>query len=116
MVVTWESGQILEIELSGKVHVLKRGLKGLDGIDYDSDGNLYVSSFLKGEIYRIPFYGRGTLTTFMSGLTTPADISCDRQKSELLVPFMKDNSVTTIVLSQKKTAPVAELSRVKSSS
>ncbi len=106
MVVTWESGQILEIEPNGKVHVLKRGLKGLDGIDYDLDGNLYVSSFQNGEIYRIPFYGRGTLTTFMSGLTTPADISCDRKKYELLIPSFKDNSVMTVSLLLKKTLAV----------
>ncbi len=102
MVVTWEKGEILEIEPNGKVHVLKRGLKALDGIDHDSEGNLYVSSFEKGEIYRIPFYGRGTLTTLMSGLTTPADISCDRKKEELLIPSFKGNSVSTVSLSEKK--------------
>ncbi len=102
MVVTWEKGQILEIEPDGKVHVLKRGLKGLDGIDYDTEGNLYVSSVEKGEIYRVPFYGRGTLTIFMSGLTTPANISCDRKKNELLLPSFKGNLVSTVMLSQKK--------------
>ncbi len=96
MVVTWDTGEILEIEANGSVHILKRGLKGLDGIDYDTRGNLYVSSFEKGEIYRIPFYGRGTLTIYMGGLTTPADISYDRKKHELLVPLFKDNSVMTI--------------------
>ena len=98
MVVTWEGGRILEIEPNGNVHVLKRGLHGLDGIDYDVEGNLYVSSAEKGEIYRIPYYGRGTLTLFMSGLTSPANISCDRVRHELLVPSLTDNSVSTFPL------------------
>ena len=113
MVVTWKSGEILEIDGSGRVHRLKRGLKNLDGIDFDLDGSIYVSSFEKGEIYRIPFYGRGTLTPFLSGLLTPADISCDRKKREILIPSFKGNSVSTKELPQKKnedlksaTAPV----------
>jgi len=96
MVVTWGSGQILEIGRGGKVHVLKKGLGALDGLDYDRQGNLYVSSFEKGEIYRIPFYGRGIATVFLSGLTTPADISYDRKKNELLIPSFKGNTVTTV--------------------
>ena len=101
MVVTWDSGQVLEIDPSGRIHVLKRGLKGLDGIDYDTAGNLYVSSFEKGEVYRIPFYGRGALTVFMSGLKTPADISCDRKKGELLVPSFKGNTINTYPLKRQ---------------
>ena len=99
MVVGFKSGQILEIDRHRKTHVLKRGLSTLDGIDYDNEGNLYVSSFEKGEIYKIAFYGRGTLTVFQSGLTTPSDISCDRKNKELLIPSYKANRVTTARLS-----------------
>lgn len=98
MVVTWLGGRILEIEPDGKMHVLKRGLHGLDGVDYDVEGNLYVSSVEKGEIYRIPFFGRGTLTTLLSGLESPANISCDRRRHELLIPSLTGNSVSTYSL------------------
>ncbi len=104
MVVTLVSGQILEIDRVGKIHVLKRGLLKLDGIDYDNQGNLYISSFEKGEIYRIPHMGRGPLETFMSGLITPADISCDRKNNELLIPSFNGNQVMTVSLDQKKPA------------
>ena len=110
MVVTWGSGQILEIDPAGHIHVLKRGLKGLDGIDYDSEGNLYVSSFEMGEVYRIPLYGRGALSTFLSGLVSPADISCDRAKGELLVPSSKNNDLRTYPLEKtngRGSTPVA---------
>ena len=98
MVVTLGSGEILEIDHAGKIHVLKRGLLKLDGVDYDNQGNLYVSSFEKGEIYKIPHMGRGVIETFMSGLTTPADISCDRMNNELLIPSFQGNQVITVPL------------------
>ena len=102
VVVTSNSGRVLEIDRARKIHVLKRGLVGLDGVDYDGRGNLYASSFEKGEIYKIPHMGRGALETFMSGLTTPADISCDRNKKELLIPSFTGNKVMTVSLDQKK--------------
>ena len=101
MIVTWETGHILEIDHQGKIHVLKRGLMRLDGLDYDNQGNLYVSSFEKGEIYKIPYMGRGPMEIFMGGLIAPADISCDRKKNELLIPSLKGNTVTTVPLNKK---------------
>lgn len=103
MVVTWGSGRLLEIDRSGRIHILKRGLKTLDGIDYDGQGNLYVSNYEKGEIYKIAFFGRGALTTLQGGLTTPADISYDRKKDELLIPSSKGNTVTTVPTGRKST-------------
>ncbi|HXV18931.1 MAG TPA: SMP-30/gluconolactonase/LRE family protein [Candidatus Omnitrophota bacterium] len=99
IVVTWQTGRIMEIETkSKKVHVLKRGLKTLDGVDYDYDGNLYVSSFDEGKIYRIARYGRGVLSIFQNALMSPADISCDKRRRELLVPSFKGNTVLTLPL------------------
>ena len=95
IVVCYGSGKILEIDAAKRIHVLKRGLSALDGVDYDNEGNFYVSSFEKGEVYKIPYYGRGAVMTYLSGLTTPADISFDRTKNELLVPSFKGNTVTT---------------------
>jgi hypothetical protein len=86
----------------GKVTVLKESLMNLDGGDFDNEGNLFVSSFQKGEIYKIPNYGRGELTTFLGGLTTPADISIDRKKNDLLIPSLNGNTVSSVPL--KKTS------------
>ena len=96
MVVTWKTGQVLEITSGGKIHVLKKNLSTLDGIDYDNDGNLYVSNFEKGEVYRIPHMGRGTLSTVLSGLITPADLSYNHKKNELLIPSTKGNKISVI--------------------
>ncbi len=95
MVVTWASGEILEIDHAGNVHVIKESLMSLDGIDSDPSGNLFVSSFQKGEIYKIDNYGRGALMTFASGLQTPADISYDSKNNQLLIPSFEGNTVST---------------------
>lgn len=101
IVVTWTSGKILEINTAGVVEVLKESLAGLDGVDYDNEGNLFVSSFQKGEIYKIPNYGRGEIMTFLNALTTPADISVDREKSELLIPSFDANTVSSVSLKKQ---------------
>lgn len=101
IVVTWDPGKVLEIDhASKKIHVLKKALVGLDGVDIDNHGNLYVSSFEKGEIYRIPNYGRGPIATFMGGLTTPAGISYDRKRNEILIPSLKGNTAAAVVVHQ----------------
>ncbi len=98
MVAGFESGQLMEIDPAGNIHILKKGLSSLDGMDHDREGNLYISSFEKGEIYRVPLLGRGALGIYLSGLTTPADISFDRRKNELVIPSFKGNTVTTVDL------------------
>lgn len=96
MIATLATGRILEIGPAGRIHVVRRGLSGLAGLDYDLRGNLYVSSVEKGEIYRIEHYGRGAFSTLFTGLTTPTLISYDRSKDELLIPSTKSNKVTTV--------------------
>lgn len=96
MVASRKAGAILEIDRSHKVHIIKKGLSAPTGITYDEESYLYVSSFDKGEIYKIAKYGRGLLNTFVSGLSSPANISYDAKKNELLIPSYKGNTVTTL--------------------
>lgn len=110
MVVTRETGKILELNKSGRVHILKKGLRQLDGIDFDVEGNLYVASFENGEIYKIPFYGRGALSAYLSSLSGPVGISYDRKKYELVAVSAKSNTVTTYprlrnIIHRKSVAP-----------
>ena len=100
MVVTWESGRLLEVDRAGRLHSLKKGLVTPDGVDYDNEGNVYVSSFERGEIYRISRWGRGRITTFQNGLVSPADIAVDRRKKELIVPSLKGNTLASVPLAQ----------------
>lgn len=96
MFVTWRTGSLIEIGRNGDLHVLKRGLSTLDGIDHDGRGNLYVSNFEKGEIYRIPYLGRGSITTFAAGIETPADIIYHKKRGEVAVPSLAAGKIFSI--------------------
>lgn len=98
IVVTFGSGEVLEIDRYKNIHVLKHGFQALDGIDFDNANNLYISSFKGGTIYKITNFGRGIMTTVASSLVTPADISLNREKNEILVPSFQDDKVFTIPL------------------
>ena len=97
MVAAFQKGQILEIDDSGNAHVLKRGISTPDGMALDAEGNLFVSSLERGEVYRIPFFGRGELSIYLSGLNTPADISYDPAKKEMLIPSSRGQTVTSFL-------------------
>jgi sugar lactone lactonase YvrE len=96
MFVTRRSGRLIEIDRDGDLHVLKKGLSALDGIDQDGRGNLYVSSSDRGEIYRIPYLGRGSLTTFAGGLASPADFVYDLKRGETVVPSPSTGKILSI--------------------
>ncbi len=96
---TWGTGKILEIghDRRIKTFVEEAEWKDLDGMDVDRAGNIYLSSFTGGVIYKVDPSLK--VSQVKSGLTTPADIHVDRQAHQILVPSFSGNTVTTIVLS-----------------
>ncbi|MBI3813310.1 MAG: SMP-30/gluconolactonase/LRE family protein [Nitrospinae bacterium] len=94
--VTWETGKIQEIDSSGNIKIIveDKRFKNLDGIDFDNKGNMYVSSFTGGKIYKITPDLK--VEVFLKGLTTPADINIDRKKNLLLIPSFEGNSARTV--------------------
>lgn len=94
--VTWETGKIQEIDSGGGIKILveDRRFKNLDGIDFDNKGNMYVSSFTGGEIYKITPDLK--VDVFLKGLTSPADINIDRKKNILLIPSFEGNSAKSV--------------------
>lgn len=93
---TWGVGKILEISPDGKITTLLADvpLNDLDGLDYDNAGNLYVSSFTGGTIYKITPDLKVSIVK--SDLKTPADINIDRKSNMILVPSFNGNSAMTI--------------------
>ena len=96
--VTWESGKVMEIDSSGSVKTIveDKRFKTLDGIDFDNNGNMFVSSFTGGEVYKITPDLK--VDVFLKGLTSPADINIDRKNNLLLIPSFEGNSAKTAVL------------------
>lgn len=99
IVATWKGGRLLEIDPDGRLKVLRTGLEaGFDGLAVDRAGTLYLSNYERGEIYRIENWGRGALSLFQSGLKTPADITYDPARHEILVPLMSEDAVTSFAV------------------
>ena len=96
---TWGSGKILEILPDGTIKTLieDAAWKDLDGLDYDHNGNFYISSFTGGIIYKISKDMK--IKVIKDGLTTPADINIDRKTGMILVPFFNGHAATTIKIS-----------------
>lgn len=94
IVATWGTGKILSVDMNGKIMVLvNKQFKNLDGIDFDSRGNLIVSSFTEGKIYRIKNYS--TVEVVKEHMLTPADISFDQKNKLILIPSFEGNLVFT---------------------
>lgn len=96
--VTWESGKVQEIDSSGNIKILveDKRFKTLDGIDFDNNGNMFVSSFTGGEVYKITPDLK--VDVFLKGLTSPADINIDKKNNLLLIPSFEGNSAKTAVI------------------
>ena len=82
-----EHGKPLKFETKKKLDT------GLDGIAFDQEGNLYVSTFTGGKIYKISRQGK--VTEFVTDIVTPADISLDTINRLILVPSFSGNRVFT---------------------
>ena len=95
VVVSWNSGKILEVTKEGTVKVLfansffNARFGNLTGVDFDALGNMYVSDFSQGKVVRIdPKLRFQTIAEF---LTTPASLGIDRKNHLILVPYRSGN-------------------------
>jgi DNA-binding beta-propeller fold protein YncE len=102
LVATWKTGKILSVDQKGNILTVfrKKGLKDLEGIDLDLDGNIIFSSFSEGTIFKLKNYEH--LEIIKSGLKTPADISIDKTKKLILVPSFDGNQVSSFPLHSTK--------------
>lgn len=94
--VSWDKGKILEIRLDGSyTELVSNGFfssrfGNLSGIDFDRFGNMYVSDFTRGKIWRMrPDQKFQVIAEY---LPSPADIAIDRDNHVILVPYLYGNA------------------------
>ncbi len=92
--VSFEKGAIFEVTPEGIVTVIEGNsfftsrFRNLDGVDFDRWGNMYVSDFTAGKIWRMrPDRRFQVIAEF---LPFPADIGVDRKNNLILVPYQMD--------------------------
>jgi len=89
--VSWEKGAILEITPEGQLTELvsngffSNRFQNLSGVDFDRWGNMYVSDFSRGKIWRMTRDNR--FQVIAEYLPSPGDISIDRLNNLILVPY-----------------------------
>ncbi len=89
--VSWNKGKILEITPEGQLTELESNgfftgrFQNLIGVDFDRWGNMYVSDFTTGKIWRMTKEHR--FQVIAEFLPAPADISIDRVNNLILVPY-----------------------------
>ena len=89
--VSWDKGKIFDITPEGQLSELESNgfftgrFQNLSGVDFDRWGNLYVSDFSRGKIWRMTRDHR--FQVIAEYLLSPADISIDRANNLILVPY-----------------------------
>ncbi len=96
IVASWNKGKVLEVSLDGKItELVSNGFfssrfHNLDGVDFDSWGNLYISDFTAGKVWRMrPDRHFDVIAEY---LPSPADIGVDRENHLILVPYHYGNA------------------------
>ena len=89
--VSWEKGKISEISPEGVVTELfsnsffSNRFQNLRGVDFDRWGNMYVSDFTTGKVWRMSWDKR--FQVIAEFLPSPGDLSIDRENNIILVPY-----------------------------
>jgi hypothetical protein len=89
--VSWNKGKISEVSPEGVVTELfsngffSSRFQNLRGVDFDRWGNMYVSDFTTGKVWRMTWDKR--FQVIAEFLPSPGDLSIDRANNLILVPF-----------------------------
>ena len=89
--VSWDKGKIFEISPEGAISELfsngffSSRFTNLRGVDFDRWGNMYVSDFTTGKVWRMSWDKR--FQVIAEYLPSPGDISIDRTNNLILVPY-----------------------------
>lgn len=89
--VSWEKGKISEISPDGVVTELfsngffSNRFQNLRGVDFDRWGNMYVSDFTTGKVWRMSWDKR--FQVIAEFLPSPGDLGIDRANNLILVPY-----------------------------
>lgn len=71
----------------GRMRLLASGYRGADGIEQDSSGRIYVSSWTQGKLWRLSSSGRKEKVV-VEGLRSAADFCLDEANGQIILPDM----------------------------
>ena len=97
LVVDFESGELNRINLtSHKVERVADGFPGGDGLCFDQNGRLYITSWKEGKVWSIPRPGAKPIL-IAEGMESAADLCLSGPNDqELLIPDMKAGTIISL--------------------
>jgi len=96
LIAEFFKGNLIEVR-GGNFRVLNSGFRGADGIERDRHGNLYVSSWSQGKVWKLDPSGKDPQVV-IEGLQSAADFYLDEANGRLLLPDMKAGTVLFVPL------------------
>ncbi len=96
LVAEFFKGNVVE-KKGGKTSVLASGYRGGDGIEQDGKGNIYLSSWTQGKLWKLDSRGKEQ-KLLVEGLQSAADFFLDEKNKVILLPDMKAGTVTFVPL------------------
>jgi sugar lactone lactonase YvrE len=98
LVAEFFKGNIIEHK-GKKTVVLSTGFRGGDGIEQDHKGNIYLSSWTQGKLWKLDKHGKEQ-RLLVEGFQSAADFFLDEKGKQILLPDMKAGTVTFIPLDE----------------
>jgi sugar lactone lactonase YvrE len=93
------TGTLIEVR-GKKLTPLASGMRGADAIEEDGRGNVYVSSWTDGKVFRVGKGGKEP-EVVAEGFQSAADFYLDRKGQQILLPDMKAGTLTFLPLPKK---------------
>lgn len=89
LVADFFTGNLVESK-RGKASAIRTGFRGADGIDMDRKGNIYVSSWTDGKLWRISMNPAAVDNpkVLIDGLQSAADFYVDDEAQRIVIPDM----------------------------
>jgi|GEM_PF-27853 len=85
----------------GVTRVLNTGFRGADGIEQGADGNIYVSSWTQGKVWRLDHDGKNP-ELLAEGFQSAADFYLEESAGVMILPDMKAGTLNWIPLNPEK--------------
>lgn len=96
LVVDVTTGDLVAVAPDGSsAEVIGEGFGSGDGLVFDAQGNLYITDFLVGRVFRM---APDRTSEAIARTQSPADLTVDREKGWLIVPNFLRNRVTFMEL------------------
>jgi sugar lactone lactonase YvrE len=90
------TGNLISVS-NGQRKILATGYRGADAIERDSKGNLYVSSWSQGKVWKLDPQGQNA-KVFAEGFKSAADFYLDAEAGQMILPDMLAGTLTFLPL------------------